>query len=66
MLAESNESNIAKLGLAGACETIPIIIQAHQNSEHVVVVIVIVIAIGVVIVVIFFINIVIFIIIYEH
>lgn len=35
VLAESNESNVAKLALAGACETVPIIMQAHQFSEQV-------------------------------
>ncbi len=35
VLAEGNDANIARLGMAGGCETIPVILQAHQNSEHV-------------------------------
>ena len=35
VLAECNESNTSKLGTMGACETIPIIMQAHHASEHV-------------------------------
>lgn len=35
MLAEDNESNVSRLGQAGACETIPVIMQAHQFSESV-------------------------------
>ena len=35
VLAESHEANIARLGVAGACESIPVILQAHPGSEHV-------------------------------
>lgn len=35
VLAESHEANIARLGVAGACESIPVILQAHPSNEYV-------------------------------
>jgi hypothetical protein len=35
VLAESHEANIARLGVAGACESIPVILQAHPGNEYV-------------------------------